>query len=131
MAARAIWKGVLKLGTTRLPVKLYSAVQDRTVRFHVLDDRQKKRVKQHMIDPDTGAAFELVEPPCGLALGRGFLERLLHRHEVGVVQLLKSHADAQRLLGGLRLHGRGAADQRGKDGGGFEKILHGAVSPGL
>jgi len=54
MAARAIWKGELKLGTTRVPVKLYSAVQDRTVRFHVLDDRAKKRVKQHMIDPDWG-----------------------------------------------------------------------------
>jgi DNA end-binding protein Ku len=54
MAARAIWKGNIKLGTTRLPVKLYSAVQDRTVRFHVLDDRAKKRVKQHMVDPDSG-----------------------------------------------------------------------------
>jgi len=54
MAARAIWKGEIKLGTTKVPVKLYSAVQDRTVRFHVLDDRQKKRVKQHMIDPDSG-----------------------------------------------------------------------------
>ena len=54
MAARAIWKGELKLGTTKVPVKLYSAVQDRTVRFHMLDDRAKKRVKQHMIDPDSG-----------------------------------------------------------------------------
>ena len=54
MAARAIWKGQIKLGTTKVPIKLYSAVQDRTVRFHVLDDRAKKRVKQHMIDPDSG-----------------------------------------------------------------------------
>jgi DNA end-binding protein Ku len=54
MAARAIWKGQLKLGTIKVPVKLYSAVQDRTVRFHVLDDKAKKRVKQHMIDPDSG-----------------------------------------------------------------------------
>lgn len=54
MAARAIWKGQLKIGTTKIPVKLYSAVQDRTVRFHVLDDRNKQRVKQHMIDPDSG-----------------------------------------------------------------------------
>jgi DNA end-binding protein Ku len=54
MAARAIWKGELKLGTTKVPIKLYSAVQDRTVRFHVLDDKAKKRVKQHMIDPDSG-----------------------------------------------------------------------------
>ena len=54
MAARAIWKGELKLGTTKVPVKLYSAVEDQTVRFHVLDDRAKKRVKQHMVDPDSG-----------------------------------------------------------------------------
>ncbi|HEX5834737.1 MAG TPA: Ku protein [Pyrinomonadaceae bacterium] len=54
MAARAIWKGQLKLGTTKIPVKLYSAVQDQTVRFHILDDKNKQRVKQHMIDPDSG-----------------------------------------------------------------------------
>lgn len=54
MAARAIWKGQLKIGTTKVPVKLYSAVQDRTVRFNVLDERHKMRVKQHMIDPDSG-----------------------------------------------------------------------------
>lgn len=54
MAARSIWKGELKLGTTKVPVKLYSAVEDQTVRFHVLDDTAKKRVKQHMIDPDSG-----------------------------------------------------------------------------
>src|SRR5918999_3072905 len=54
MAARAIWKGDFKLGTTKVPVKLYSAVEDQTVRFHVLDDSAKKRVKQHMVDPDSG-----------------------------------------------------------------------------
>ncbi len=54
MAARAMWKGQLKIGGTKIPVKLYSAVQDRTVRFHILDDRHKTRVKQHMIDPDSG-----------------------------------------------------------------------------
>ena len=54
MAARAIWKGILKIGANRIPVKLYSAVEDRTVRFHVLDDRHLMRVKQHMVDRDTG-----------------------------------------------------------------------------
>jgi DNA end-binding protein Ku len=54
MAARAIWKGVLKIGTTSVPVKLYSGVVDRTVRFHILDDRGLMRVKQHMVDPDSG-----------------------------------------------------------------------------
>jgi peptide chain release factor 1 len=37
MAARAIWKGELKLSSTKVPVKLYSAVSDQTVRFHILE----------------------------------------------------------------------------------------------
>ena len=54
MAARAIWKGNLKLNSTKLPVKLYSAIKDQTVRFHMLDVKSKTRVKQHMVNPETG-----------------------------------------------------------------------------
>ncbi len=54
MAARAIWKGKLKISSTEIPVKLYSAIQDQTVRFHILDDRSHMRVKQHMVDSETG-----------------------------------------------------------------------------
>src|ERR1044072_9320346 len=54
MAARASWKGELKIGTTKVPVKLFSGVVDRTVHFHILDDKHMLRVKQHMITPDSG-----------------------------------------------------------------------------
>src|ERR1700730_1641666 len=54
MAARAIWKGELKLNSTKVPVKLYAAVKDQAVRFHILDEDSKTRVKQHMINPDSG-----------------------------------------------------------------------------
>ena len=54
MPARAIWKGELKLGSNKIPVKLYSGVTDRTVRFHILDDKHLMRVKQHMVNPDSG-----------------------------------------------------------------------------
>ncbi len=54
MAARAIWKGKLKIGSSEIPVKLFSAVVDRTVRFHILDDRHLMRVKQHMVSADSG-----------------------------------------------------------------------------
>ena len=54
MAARAIWKGNLKIDSTKVPVKLYSAVQDHTVRFHILDEKSKTRVKQHMVNAETG-----------------------------------------------------------------------------
>jgi len=84
MAARAIWKGDLKLNLTRVPVKLYSAVQDQTVRFHILDQRSKTRVKQHMVDPDSGKevsseeirkGFE-VEPGTFVILDEAELESL-------------------------------------------------------
>jgi DNA end-binding protein Ku len=54
MAARAIWKGELKIGSAKIPVKLYSGVLDRTVRFHILDEKHLMRVKQHMVSPDSG-----------------------------------------------------------------------------
>jgi DNA end-binding protein Ku len=54
MTARAIWKGRLKVGSTDIPVKLYSGVVDRTVRFHILDEKHLMRVKQHMVSPDSG-----------------------------------------------------------------------------
>jgi DNA end-binding protein Ku len=54
MAARAIWKGELKVGTTKVPVKLYAALKDQAVRFHILDGRSKTRVKQHMINAENG-----------------------------------------------------------------------------
>ena len=54
MAARAIWKGDLKLDSNKVPVKLYSAVSDQTVRFHILDVKSKHRVKQHMVEAESG-----------------------------------------------------------------------------
>ena len=54
MTARAIWKGELKIGATKVPVKLYAALKDQSVRFHILDERSKTRVKQHMINPESG-----------------------------------------------------------------------------
>lgn len=53
MAARAIWKGELKLNSTTIPVKLYSAVADKSVRFHILDKTKRERVKQHMVEPES------------------------------------------------------------------------------
>ena len=53
MPARSIWKGEIKIGTSKIPVKLYAAVTDKDIRFHILDSR-KTRVKQHMVRRDTG-----------------------------------------------------------------------------
>ncbi len=54
MAARAIWKGVLDLGGPRVPVKLYSAVEDRGIGFRLLNPDTGRPIKQRLVDPDTG-----------------------------------------------------------------------------
>jgi DNA end-binding protein Ku len=52
--ARAMWKGQLQIGTQKLGIKLYSAVEDRTVRFHLLHAKDHAPVEQHIIRKDTG-----------------------------------------------------------------------------
>ncbi len=52
--ARAIWKGVIQFENIELPVKLYSAVQDRTVHFRLLHKKDRQPVKQMMVNPNTG-----------------------------------------------------------------------------
>lgn len=54
MAARAIWKASLYLNEHVVPVKLYSAVQDRDVHFHLLHETDHVRVQQRMVHPGTG-----------------------------------------------------------------------------
>lgn len=49
-----MWKGKLKIGTTRVPVALYSAVVDHTVHFHILEEKTMMPVKQRMVNPSTG-----------------------------------------------------------------------------
>jgi DNA end-binding protein Ku len=52
--ARAMWKGQLQVGKLKVAIKLYSAVEDRTVRFHLLHAKDQAPVEQHIIRKDTG-----------------------------------------------------------------------------
>lgn len=52
MAARAMWKAILCMGRVEVPVKLYSAVEDRTVHFRLLHRKDHAPVKQAMVNPD-------------------------------------------------------------------------------
>src|SRR6476659_5438310 len=70
MAGRAIWKAELRIGTIGVPVKLYSAVVDRTIRFHILDEK-KERVKQHMIEPESGEEVPSAEIVKGYEFEKG------------------------------------------------------------
>jgi DNA end-binding protein Ku len=54
VSARAIWKGELLVGKHEVPVKMYSAVEDRTVHFKLLDRRKHEHVEQEIVRKDTG-----------------------------------------------------------------------------
>jgi DNA end-binding protein Ku len=51
---RAIWSGAISFGLVNIPVKLYSAVSRKTVRFHQLDGSDKQRIQQRRVNPRTG-----------------------------------------------------------------------------
>lgn len=53
MAARAMWKGVVRFEDVRVPVKLYSAVEDRSVHFRLLHRKDQAPVRQAMLNPET------------------------------------------------------------------------------
>jgi DNA end-binding protein Ku len=51
---RAIWSGAISFGLVNIPVKLYSAVSRKTVRFHQLDKEDNQRIQQKRVNPRTG-----------------------------------------------------------------------------
>jgi len=51
---RAIWSGAISFGLVNIPVKLFSAVSRKTVRFHQLDSEDNQRIQQKRVNPRTG-----------------------------------------------------------------------------
>ncbi len=51
---RAIWSGAISFGLVNVPVKLYSAVSRKTVRFHQLHEKDGVRIQQKRVCPEDG-----------------------------------------------------------------------------
>src|ERR1043166_8734023 len=84
MAARSMWKGTLRIAKQTVKVKLYAAVEDAAVHFHLLDAEQEVRVEQRMVNPETnepapkeevGKAYE-IEPGTFVRLSEAELDAL-------------------------------------------------------
>src|ERR671921_474669 len=50
---RSIWSGAISFGLVNVPVKLYSAVSRKTVRFHQLNSKTGHRIAQKRVDSAT------------------------------------------------------------------------------
>lgn len=60
MAQRAIWSGTVGFGLVNVPVRLYTAVSEKGVKFNQLNSKTGNRIKQKRVDAQTGdeVAFE-------------------------------------------------------------------------
>src|SRR5438874_5344819 len=52
--ARPIWSGAISFGLVNVPVKLFSSVSPKDVRFHQIDARSNARIRQKRVSSTTG-----------------------------------------------------------------------------
>jgi DNA end-binding protein Ku len=91
MAPRAYWKGSLKLSLVSCPVGLYPASTsvDKT-RFHMINKETGNRLKQQMVDAETGDVVESDQKGRGYELKKGeYVE--IEKDELEAVQIESNH----------------------------------------
>ena len=92
MAPRAYWKGCLKLSLVSCPVALYpaSTAAEKT-RFHMINRETGNRLKQQMVDAETGDVVEADQKGRGYELKKGqYVE--VEKDELEAVQIESNHA---------------------------------------
>lgn len=63
--ARAIWSGSISFGLVNIPVKLFAALRDRDVRFHLMSGDGGCRLHRKLVCPETGREYEFNETAKG------------------------------------------------------------------
>ena len=71
MAARASSSATISFGLVSIPVKLYAATQSKTVRFNMLEPKDRTRVKQQYLNATTGEVVERADMLKGYEYTRG------------------------------------------------------------
>jgi DNA end-binding protein Ku len=92
MAPRAYWKGTLKLSLVACPVQLYPAttVAEKT-RFHMINAETGNRLRQQMVDEETGDVVESGQKARGYEISKGkYVE--IEKDELDAVQIESNHA---------------------------------------
>ena len=91
MAARAYWKGSLKLSLVSCPVLLYPASTSvEKTRFHMINKETGNRLKQQMVDAETGDVVESDQKGRGYELKKGeYVE--IDKDELEAVQIESNH----------------------------------------
>jgi Ku protein len=88
---RAYWKGTLKLSLVSCPVELYPATTSvEKTRFHLINAETGNRLKQQMVDEDTGEVVDKAQKSRGYELSKGkYVE--IEKDELDAVQIESTH----------------------------------------
>src|SRR3954453_15850876 len=91
MAPRAYWKGTLKLSLVSCPVVLYPASTSvEKTRFHMINRETGNRLKQQMVDAETGDVVESDQKGRGYEVSKGkYVE--VEPEELEAVQIESNH----------------------------------------
>jgi DNA end-binding protein Ku len=91
MAPRAYWKGSLKLSLVSCPVVLYPASTSvEKIRFHMINKETGNRLKQQMVDAETGDVVESDQKGRGYEFKKGqYVE--VEKDELEAVQIESNH----------------------------------------
>jgi DNA end-binding protein Ku len=91
MAPRPYWKGYLKLSLVSCPVALYpAATQAEKTHFHQINTRTGNRLRQQMIDEETGRVVESGQKGRGYELSKGRYVQI-EEEELKAVELESTH----------------------------------------
>ena len=91
MAARAYWKGYLKLSLVTCPVALFPASsKSEKTRFHQINKKTGHRLRQQMVDEETGRAVDSDNKGRGYELTKGkFVE--IEPEEIEAIEFENTH----------------------------------------
>jgi DNA end-binding protein Ku len=91
MAPRAFWKGHLRLSLVTCPIELYPATtQSEKTHFHQINRKTGHRLRQQMVDEETGKVVDKQDKGRGYELGKGrYVE--IEEDEIAAVQVESTH----------------------------------------
>lgn len=95
MDKRAIWKGRILFGEIAVPVRLYAAVEEKTIHSRLLHKKDIIPVRQEMIHPQTGEAVPADSIRNGFVTEEGQI----------VILRARSYVKLSRNCRGCRNHG--------------------------
>ena len=111
MTARAMWKGVLGIGNASVPVKLYSAIEDRDIHFRLLHATDLVPVTQAMVNPRTDEIVPHDQTRRGYATPEGGLV-IVHADELAALTPQESRdIEFTRLCRSVRSIRNGTTDR--------------------